>query len=121
MDRANSKKVVGFWKQIWILLWKNWILLKRNKLGTVVEILVSLLFVVILIFLRFFVDSIKVDEQTSTTNPPRNVIDLVNTTTGRTLVLYYPNNAFIGGIVSSAVTLIQGQRPAFTATGKLFS
>jgi hypothetical protein len=114
---TKKKEIVGIFSQVWILVWKNWILFKRNISGTIVELLASYIFVLIILFLRYFVDSTKYYDQTSTTNAIKNVIDQVNTTTGRGVVYYYPNNAFIQGIVTNAMSLITTQVPAFSVTG----
>lgn len=112
-----SRKVVGVFKQIWLLLWKNGILFRRNKSGLIAEILVALLFVFILIVLRFFVDVIKFSDQS---NVPLSVLASVNTTTNRTIIMYYPNNAFIKGIVDNAITFIRAsQRRNFPITSIL--
>nr|UOU03315.1 ATP-binding cassette subfamily A3-like 2 [Brachionus rubens] len=112
----KERKVVGFFRQILILLWKNGVLFKRNISGTIVEIAVALLFVFILVFLRFFVDSTKVDEQTYTNNPIRNVLQFINVTTNRSLIMYYPNNSYVQSIVTNAYMLIKSKRPTFNAT-----
>lgn len=117
MGKQKERKVAGFFRQILILLWKNSILFRRNISGTLVEILVALLFVIIMIFLRFFVDSTKVAEQSASTNLIRNIVDSINVTTKREYLLYYPNNAFIQGIVTSAYLFIKSARPTFNATG----
>lgn len=111
----KERKVVGFFRQFLILLWKNWVLFKRNIAGTVTEICVSLLFVFILLILRFFVDSTKIQEQSATTNPTINVLSQINATTNRTYLMYYPNNAFIQGIVTNAYNLIVSYKPNFNA------
>jgi hypothetical protein len=119
MATVKKRQIVGVFFQIWILIWKNWILFKRNFVGTLVELFASYTFVLIIIFLRYFIDSTKYYEQTSTTNAIRNVIDQVNTTSGRSIVYYYPNNAFIQGIVTNAMAMITTQVPAFSVTGSL--
>ena len=116
MAEIESRKVVGFFRQIVILLWKNSILFRRNISGTLAEILVALLFLVILLFLRFFVDSTKISDPDSPKNPVRNVIDYINVTSKRGLIMYYPNNAYVHAIVNESYYLIQAQRPAFNAT-----
>jgi hypothetical protein len=108
--------VVGVGRQIRILLWKNWVLFKRNKSGTACEILVALLFVLILLVLRYFVDSTKRDEQGGTM--PRPVISYINSTTNRSLIMYYPNNSFVQNLTANAYNLIKLVRPDFNATSK---
>nr|APD26552.1 ATP-binding cassette transporter subfamily A member 3-like X2 protein [Brachionus koreanus] len=116
LKNMKERKVVGFFRQFLILFWKNWVLFKRNIAGTITEICVSLIFVLILLILRFFVDSSRIDEQNATNNPNFNVLSLINATTNRTFIMYYPNNAFIEGIVTNAYNLIKTQKPIFNAT-----
>ena len=115
MPEIESRKVVGFFRQSVILLWKNSILLRRNISGTIAEILVALIFVFILLFIRYFSDSTSVSEQNSTINKVRNVIEYVNFTTNRSLIMYYPNNAYVQSIVNDAYSLIRSQVPMFKA------
>ena len=112
----KERKVVGFFRQIVILFWKNGVLFKRNKAGTIAEILVALLFVFILVFLRLFVDSTKVAEQSPTNNPIRNVMSYINVTTNRSLIMFYPNNPFVEDIVIRAYMLIKSKKPTFNAS-----
>lgn len=114
----KERKVVGFFRQFLILFWKNWVLFKRNIAGTITEICVSLIFVLILLILRFFVDSTKVNEQSAINNPNFNVLSLINATTNRTLLMYYPNHPFIEGIVTNAYNLIKTQKPVFQVSSK---
>lgn len=113
----NERKVVGFFKQLLILFWKNSILFKRNILGTLVEILAALVFVLILVFLRYFVDSVRFTDQT---NIARSVFDSINATTNRSLILYYPNNTYVKDLVTNAYNLIKTQKPSFNATSFYF-
>ena len=108
-------KVVGVFKQIWILLWKNWILFKRNISGTIAEVGVAFLFLLILLVLRFFVDATQSSDQALISTSP---LDSINVTTGRYYIYYYPNNAFVQSIVSNAVTFIKASVPLFNVTGK---
>lgn len=116
----KERKVVGFFRQFVILLWKNWVLFKRNIAGTITEICVSLIFVFILLFLRFFVDSTKFQDQNANTNPSLNVLSLINATTNRTLLMYYPNNPYTEGIVTNAYNLIVSYKPSFKADSNFF-
>ncbi|RNA17620.1 ATP-binding cassette sub-family A member 3-like [Brachionus plicatilis] len=113
----KERKVVGFFRQFLILFWKNWVLFKRNIAGTITEICASLIFVIILLILRFFVDSTKIEEQNANTSPIFDVLSLINATTNRTYLMYYPNNSFIEGIVTNAFELIKSRKPVFSVTG----
>lgn len=113
----NDRKVVGFFKQLLILFWKNSILFKRNILGTLVEIIAALVFVLILIFLRYFVDSVRFADQT---NIARSVFDTINATTNRSLILYYPNNTYVKDLITNAYFLIKTRKPSFNATSFFF-
>jgi hypothetical protein len=99
----NTHKVVGFFHQIWILVWKNFLLFRRNLSGMFVEICVSYLFLGILLFLRYFVDVIQLNDQNVTAASPYRFI---NITTNRTNIYFYPNNAFIQGAVTAAISQI---------------
>ena len=116
MPEIESRKVVGFLRQIIILLWKNSILLRRNISGTIAEILVTLIFVFILLFIRFFVDSTRISDENSANNTARNVIEKINFTLRRDLIMYYPNNAYVQTIVNDSYSLIRSQMPMFHAT-----
>lgn len=113
----KEHQVVGVGRQILILMWKNGLLFRRNKLGTICEILVALLFVFILVFLRFFVDSTHFDDQDYRRNPAVPVISNINVTTNRSLIMYWPDNVFVQSVVSNAYDLIKAQKPDFNATG----
>jgi hypothetical protein len=68
--------------------------------------------------MRVLIDSSKFAEQNELTNPPVNILSKINVTSGRSLILFYPNNAFIQGIVQNAYSIITNKVPAFSATGK---
>jgi hypothetical protein len=113
----DERKVVGFFRQSVILFWKNSLLFRRNISGTIAEIFVALLFLLILVFMRFFVDSTKYEDHNAATNPLRYLMTTINVTSNRNLIMYYPNNAYIQGIVDNAYQMIKLIVPAFNATG----
>jgi hypothetical protein len=51
-NEKQQRKVVGLFWQILILTKKNFLLARRNVVGTVAEILVALLFVLILLLIQ---------------------------------------------------------------------
>jgi hypothetical protein len=109
---TNERKMVGFGGQLRILLWKNWILSKRNTCGLISEILVPIFIILFLILMRYLIDVIQYGDQI---NRASNVIDLFMSPnapnkTGKT-IMYYPNNSLIQSIVVGAVGLIQYRTP----------
>ena len=117
MAIAKERQVVGFFRQTIILFWKNSLLFRRNISGTICEVFVALLFLIILLFMRFFVDSNKYVDQNVENNPLKYLLSSINVTSQRSLIMYYPNNAYIQGIVEQAYQIIKTIQPAFNATG----
>jgi hypothetical protein len=111
-----TRKVVGFFRQIVILLWKNSILFRRNISGTLAEILAAFIFLFILLLIRFFADSTKINDQSYIKNPTFNLLSIINATTNRELIMYYPNNSFVEELVTNAYQLIKSRKPNFNAT-----
>jgi hypothetical protein len=118
MTNIEDRQVVGFLRQAVILFWKNGLLFKRNIAGTICEILVALLFLAILLLMRYFVDVSSFSDQDSVTNRLIYVTAAINATTGRNLIMYYPDNPFIQGIAQQAYQIIKHIRPDFNATSK---
>ena len=115
-DNNDKRELAGFFKQLGILFWKNWILFKRNKLGTFGEIMMAFIFVFIILLLRYFVESQMYNNQNINAIP---VLDGVKTSDNKTFILYYPNNDFIRDIVTNANILINNARPFFKNIGKI--
>lgn len=115
----KEHKVVGVFRQILILLWKNKILFKRNTWGTLAEILVAFIFVLILLVLRYFVDSTRLVAQDSNSVQATSILRSTSLTTNRSLIMYFPNNSLAQAIVTNAYNLMKSQRPTFNATGKI--
>ena len=111
-----TRKVVGIFRQIVILLWKNSILFRRNISGTLAEILAAFVFLFILLLIRFFADSTKINDQSYVKNPTFNLLSIINATTNRELIMYYPNNTFVEELVTNAYQLIKSRKPNFNAT-----
>ena len=115
-----TRKVVGIFRQIVILLWKNSILFRRNISGTLAEILAAFIFLFILLLIRFFADSTKINDQSYIKNPTFNLLSAINATTNRELIMYYPNNTFVEELVTNAYQLIKSRKPNFNATSTEF-
>jgi hypothetical protein len=112
-DYAATKErhVIGVLGQTRVLFWKNSLLFRRNVSGTLAEILVAFLFVLILLAVRYFADTGRVNDQTNAlngTNPVANVVDFISLTPSRTNIFYYPPNDFTQDIVGRARDLIAG-------------
>ena len=115
---VKQRKVVGALSQTRILFWKNSLLFRRNVSGTLAEIFVALLFVLMLLLIRYFADTAHVADETNTlkSNPVLNVVDFLNVTSGRPNIIFYPNNDFVRSIVSRACQLINVSVSKFNAT-----
>lgn len=111
-------QIVSFAKQISILLWKNFKLTIRNRVGIIVEIFCPLIFLAVLFILRNYVDKINYDDQKYVLNNTFNLLPLFFR---RTRILYYPNNDITRKIVNNAVNLIEFQRPDFFARGNFYA
>ena len=110
------RKISGFFMQLRILAWKNLILTWRNMCGLIAEMGATLGVIALLIIIRSFVGVYYYSAQT---NSLSNVFDLYSPTAYSTptpLLLYYPNNTFIKGIVTNAVSIIQKRVPIFNPT-----
>jgi len=113
-DYAATKErhVIGVLGQTRVLFWKNSLLFRRNVSGTLAEILVAFLFVVILLVVRYFADTGRINDQTNAlngTNPVANVVDfLALTPRNRTNIYYHPPNDFTQALVGRAIELING-------------
>ena len=110
---AKQRHVIGVLGQTRVLFWKNSLLFRRNISGTLAEILVAILFVLILLLVRYFADTTHIDDQTSANNPIGNVVDFVDVASNRSKILYYPVNDFVKVIVIRALNMINGSISRF--------
>jgi hypothetical protein len=111
---SKQKAVAGPLSQIRILLWKNFILFRRNKLSTFIEILAAYIFVGIMALFRFFIDSTHYPKLDGALNPEVGIPYWINTTSNRSIIAYYPPNSFIGEFVLNSIFLILRARPDFS-------
>ncbi|XP_071081907.1 phospholipid-transporting ATPase ABCA3-like [Haliotis cracherodii] len=100
---------MGFFKQLGLLMWKNWLLQKRKVCVTVFEIILPLLFAIVLLMVRFL---IKTNPQNAPTvysdfSVNSNGTRFVGGNAGR-LVLYTPNSTMINALMDD-VQLIMNQ------------
>ena len=94
-------------KQFFILSYKNALLLKRNIVGTIFEISLSIFFVLTLLMVRNIVERVYVPEQI---NPSYYLIDYFQALAGHNLILFYPNNPLIERIVNNAYSIIKTRK-----------
>ena len=120
MGSNNIYKIASVSKQILILNWKNFILLKRNILGTLLELACPLIFISFLLIIRYFIERIKFFNQYSQPNSG-NVLELyVNSMSQeKVLVLFYPNNKLIQELVESSIQFLKLKNPQFAPTSKI--
>ena len=118
-NNFNHRKIAGIFKQFKILSWKNGKLLQRNKLGTFSECLMALLFVLMLLLIRYIIDLNVIEEQSALNNYVFNVFDLIIVKNNAT-IYYYPNNSFVQQIVTNAYYLIKSRSLNFTATSIIY-
>ena len=103
-------------KQLLILNWKHYILLKRNFVGTIFELSLSVFFVVTLLIIRNIVERVYVPEQI---NPSYFLIDYFQTLSGHNLILFYPNNPLIERIVRNAVSIVRARKYWLNFSGSI--
>ena len=114
-----DNKIASLPKQILILTWKNFILLRRNLLGTFLELTCPFIFISFLLIIRYFIERIKFFNQYLQSNSG-NVLDLYENAISqeRDVVLYYPNNELIQKLVEQAVQFLNLNNPEFVPKSK---
>lgn len=115
----NRIKLAGFLAQIKILMWKMLIILRRNVIGTVLEICCPYLFISFLLLIRYFIERFKLK---TFSYVPVNILtfNMMATDQNRNLILYYPNNEFVRKLVNDAATLLSKINSNFSPIGKFF-
>jgi hypothetical protein len=107
MDR-KPLKIANLFKQVLILMGKNFIMFRRNLVATLVEIICPILFLLILFIMRYFVEKIMYPQQYNMARSYRSLILSPLSTSkqpkqSRNLVLFYPNTSFIQDLVNKTV------------------
>ena len=109
-NTETDRQIAGAWKQFTILSWKNFKLLKRNKIGTLAECLVAVCFIFMIFINRQLTDTERIPK---VNNDYVDVISKINISNKTTTVYYYPNNSFVLSIVKNTMQLIQNRRPFY--------
>ena len=110
MDR-KPLKIANLFKQVLILMGKNFIMFRRNLVATLVEIICPILFLLILFIMRYFVEKIMYPQQYNMARSYRSLILSPFSTSkqpkqSRNLVLFYPNTSFIQDLVNKTVQFL---------------
>jgi hypothetical protein len=113
-QNRDPPTISGFRRQLAILLWKNAILLKRNVIGTIFELGLSIFFVFTLVIIRYIVERYRYDQQM---NPTYYVIDFFRNLADHNLLLFYPNTPVVSRIVNHAYDLIKSRKQWANLTG----
>ena len=101
--RAENQ-VSGFSRQLSIVLWKDFLLFKRNKVSALFEASFAVLLVCLLLIFRLIVERFYHQNQYSS---PANVFDLYGFGfSSQNLIVYYPDNQLIENVVSQAVNIL---------------
>ncbi|KAJ8311158.1 hypothetical protein KUTeg_011297 [Tegillarca granosa] len=87
-----------FFKHIWLLTWKNFVLQKRKPVVTVFEILLPIFFAVLLLFIRLLVE---VDPIDTTTIWNRFSVENLNPSPDKPYLLYYPNQTKLNDVMNN--------------------
>ena len=118
----RAYKIAGLARQVYILSWKNFVLARRNYVGTLLEVVCPFIFIAFMVIIRYFIERFKYDDEFMSVPPTQtsDILNLFNRTEGRDLVLFYPNNDLIKTLVDNAVVFIRLYNPGFTPTGNFF-
>ncbi len=127
-SKQPQRKVVGLFWQVLILTKKNFLLARRNVVGTLGELLVAFLFILILVIIRYVNDAERYEDQANivgnrsfanNANQINYVVKNINlSTTFMPIVYYYPNELFVKDLMNDAFKIIQKQQPLFNVTCK---
>ena len=122
MMEGKHYKIASLPNQILILNWKNFLLFRRNLLGTILELIFPFIFISFLLIIRYFIERIKFFNQYNQSNSG-NVLELyVNLMSQeKILVLFYPNNKLIQELVENSVRFLQLKNPEFSPQSNYFS
>ena len=108
------RKIASGLQQIRMLLWKN-VIISFRSIGTIIaEFLGPIIFLGLIILVRYLFSVYSYPAQS---NSLKNVFELYSPIVSgiaQPIVLYYPNNSFILGIVKNAVNVIQAAVPSYT-------
>ena len=104
---SKTKRIVGFFIQIKILSWKNYILSKRDKKGLISEIMAPIGMLLILLIIRI---SVSVEYKKEQDFDLKDVLDNFTRLPDRNLILFYPNNSFVEKLVYRGINFIENSK-----------
>jgi hypothetical protein len=120
-----SKNKIDYWtrtmkslnRQLFILVWKNWTLMKRNK-ASIGELVIPLVFVVVLCVMRLAIDIHRFDGQN---NKLKNLSGFLGANPNRNRILFYPNTDLTMRLINSTkATIDSASGPHRTNISKNF-
>jgi hypothetical protein len=98
---TKERKIVGFPQQVLIILWKNLMLMSKNKLGTVCELLLAALFVATMIGMNFlYLPDFRRDDPRLVPNINKNELNITQN------FYFYPNNSYVQGLVKDTYIIL---------------
>jgi hypothetical protein len=110
----ENRKIAGFFRQIFIILWKNSILFRRNKTGILCELIFSSLFTLIFILLVYFaIPNYRMKSVDDEVNVINVIINDDSDEFLRNTYYYYPNTEFVKSIMQNSVNLMKIANYAF--------
>ncbi|RUS76070.1 hypothetical protein EGW08_016174, partial [Elysia chlorotica] len=104
---------MGFWSQLGLLLWKNWILQKRRVCVTIFEIILPVFFAVLILLIRTLVN--KREISTPTTYSQSSVAIRSDYFEPTTIVGYVPDTTETSIIMQSVLAMLEN-RTVYTSS-----
>ena len=103
-SKLAERKVVGFFQQIRIILWKNTLLMLKNKIGTLIELIMPLLLMGALFLIIYLdSDSMSNDYKNSVFDPINEFNYGISSYNLTANYLYHPDNELARSIVMSTI------------------
>ncbi|CAF0704109.1 unnamed protein product [Brachionus calyciflorus] len=106
---GQNRKIVGFFRQIKIISWKNLLLYKQNISGIVCEILFSCLFTLIFVVLVYYSRPNNNARTQFESKDPVGYLFAVDSNS--TDFYYHPNNPFIHDLVEKSSKIMLSKNP----------
>jgi hypothetical protein len=112
----KERRIAGFFRQVQIILWKNLLLMSKNIFGTICELLLSGLFVLILYLIAY---SSFPKLYPAKNNVPTQLNN--NFYFSNQFIYYYPNNKFIRSLMNDSLKFYDDTTKPPELLGKNFS
>ena len=111
-DSRNQQKIAGFWTQIRIILWKNTIIYLNNRIGLVLELLLSIVFIVLI---QLLIGEVSRNETKSWEDPnspysSSTVFENLGQTFNHGKIYYYPSNKLTDSLMQNTSSFLKAQQ-----------